>query len=65
MNCTYCSNKAVANFQKVWIVWDVNESGAYGDEPKIEFDREEPVGEENVHVCEKHREEFRSGSLNN
>ena len=55
VKCDYCNMNAFANFQKVWVKYNINKNGAY----KISKDfinscLEEPSINENVHLCKKH-----------
>lgn len=62
-NCDYCSNLAIANYQKVWIKWKVFKNGDYSKSFKPQFDIEEPIGTNNIHVCEIHEVAFLNGEL--
>lgn len=66
--CNYCKKVATANFQKVWVRWGIDKKGNYSNEPDYlltgklnEWD--EPIGEDNIHVCDKHEEELLDGEL--
>ena len=56
MRCNFCGKeiKKGYNVQKVWVAWEYDgKNDEYGGTPKILLDYEEPVGDENIHVCEK------------
>lgn len=66
--CDYCKKAPVANYQKVWVRWGMTKNGDYSKEPDYHDtgklnDWDEPTGENNIHVCEKHEEELLNGDL--
>jgi len=67
-NCNYCDKVAVANYQKVWVKWAITPQGDYAKEPDYDGarelnDREEPTGEDNIHVCEEHEQRLLDAEL--
>lgn len=64
MICDNCGKKeATINFQKVWISWKIESNGDYSTVPEMEYDVEEPIDEENQHLCEDCEELFRDGKI--
>jgi len=62
--CKYCRDYATRNYQKVWVEWKVKKDGGYSQRFKYRgMDIEEPVGRDNVHVCEKHAEDWENGNV--
>jgi hypothetical protein len=59
MKCDYCKKKAVANYQKIWVRWEIKNDD-YAKEPDWEagMNIEEPTGENNVQVCAEHEKKF-------
>lgn len=51
MKCDYCNKKAIANYQKIWVRYIVNDYDYTAD---VDYTGEEPMEEDNRHVCEKH-----------
>lgn len=52
MKCDYCSKLARINVQKVWIKWEHNpKTDGYSDNHELLLDAEEPVSDENLHLC--------------
>ena len=68
MTCDYCKKPPVANYQKIWVRWAINRSGEYSrlaSYTKVyemnEWD--EPVGDDNIHVCRDHEKELLTTGL--
>ena len=62
IKCDFCDKKAVKNYQKMWISWNVK-GDSYSKKPELEMKLGEPRGDENVHVCEEHEEQWRCGEI--
>ena len=60
MKCDYCKKKAIVNVQKVWVAWTINNDKYSSSEI---LDVEEPAGDENLHLCEKHYQKFLEGEI--
>lgn len=68
MNCDHCKKRAVVNYQKVWVRWEMTRDGGYAKEPdydgaRVLNDNDEPVGEDNVHVCAEHEQKLLDGEI--
>jgi len=51
IKCDFCkNNKAKYNLQKVWVLWKIDKNDNYKFVSTLDI--EEPVGEENLHLCE-------------
>jgi hypothetical protein len=61
--CNYCNRNAVANYQRVWIRWDVDKNGNYSKDYTEQFEMQEPIEENNLHLCAKHEEDLQNGEL--
>ena len=56
MHCEFCGKEIEKgyNVQKVWIAWEYDgKNDEYGDTPEFLWDYEEPVDDENLHVCKE------------
>ena len=59
MRCDKCNGTAVANYQKVWKRFDIDKDENYREDDMFDpLDIEEPVGEDNLHLCRDHEKEF-------
>ena len=63
MKCDYCNKPATVNYQKVWVKWNIDKKGNYSKNFKTVFDIDEPVGDNNVHLCGEHEKKFLKGEL--
>ncbi|MBI4723296.1 MAG: hypothetical protein HY769_09955 [Candidatus Stahlbacteria bacterium] len=64
MKCRYCGKKAKINVQKVWIKWDYDpKTDSYSDNHELLLDAEEPVGDENLHLCEYCFNKWKEGEI--
>lgn len=66
--CDHCDKPAVANFQRVWVRWEVRRNGDYSKHPSYEGARQlnrndEPTGDDNIHVCAEHEEKLLDGEI--
>lgn len=69
--CNHCELPAVANYQRVWVRWNVQKDGSYKDAtyPTKEGgayrlnDIDEPTEENNIHVCATHEEKLLDGEI--
>ena len=62
IECDFCDKPAVANFQRTWVEYRINKHGNYG-KSQVRADLQEPIEDDNVHVCEKHEEEWLDDEL--
>lgn len=60
--CDHCPTRAIRVYQRIWHVFDVRPTGRYGNE-RIEYEIEEPLGVNNLHLCLEHEARFLAGSL--
>ena len=59
MKCDFCNSKAVVNFQKIWVKFIIDKNGRYKKDKKFySEDFEQPINEDNIHLCKKHLEKF-------
>lgn len=65
MNCDHCDKPAIFNYQKVWSRYPIDAEGNYGDSDNCDDTHlnDDPNGDDNVFVCEKHNEEWLEGTL--
>jgi len=64
IKCDYCKRKAVVNFQKIWVKFTIDKNGKYRKDTKFlgeEF--EQPMNEDNIHLCKKHLKKFLNGEI--
>ena len=55
--CDHCSKDAVRNYQRIWHVFTVTDSGGYTDE-YVDYHIEDPVDDDNLFLCDDHEEQF-------
>ena len=59
INCDFCKRKAIVNFQKTWKKFAIDKDGWYKEDKEFcGADIEEPIDEENVHLCKIHSEKW-------
>lgn len=58
MKCDYCNEKAIVNYQKVWVRYEVQEDGRYKSDKNFNGCDIEPTYEKNLHLCKKHENEW-------
>ena len=64
IKCDFCSLAATANFQKVWTKFAIDKNGKYREDKKFRGgDFEEPIGEDNIHLCKKHLDKWLKGEI--
>ncbi|HOL22849.1 MAG TPA: hypothetical protein PLQ41_08380 [bacterium] len=64
IRCENCGEKARINIQKIWIKWKYNyKTGSYSHDFEPLFDAEEPVGDNNLHLCEKCFHKWENGEI--
>ena len=57
--CDFCKSPAVANFQKVWVKFNINKKGEYKKDKTFDtFDFSEPINKDNIHLCKKDIEKW-------
>ena len=64
IKCDYCKRKAVVNFQRIWVKFIIDKNGKYRKDTKFlgeEF--EQPMNEDNIHLCKKHLKKFLNGEI--
>jgi len=70
MQCDYCDKQAVANYQRLWVRWNITPRG-YAVKPmswkdgkaRDLNDIDEPTGENNIHVCARHETALLNGEV--
>jgi hypothetical protein len=60
--CDHCPKRAERNYQRIWHVFDVTRSGDYAKE-RVDYNIEEPLDENNRHLCVEHEAAFLAGDL--
>lgn len=64
MKCDFCDLAAIANFQKIWTKFTIDNNGEYRKDKNFRgSDLEEPVGEDNIHLCKKHLDKWLKGKI--
>jgi len=64
VKCDFCDSKASFNFQKIWKKFIIDKNGRYKEDKKFcGSDFEQPMGEDNVHLCKKHLEKWIKGEI--
>jgi hypothetical protein len=61
--CSFCLEPAISNYQRVWIKWKVFKNGDYAKRFTPQFDIQEPIEENNIHVCSVHEQPFLNGEI--
>lgn len=55
IECDFCDTDAKFNFQKIWNKFTINKDGYYREDKSFcGADVEEPINNENVHLCGQH-----------
>lgn len=63
MKCDYCNERAVINYQKVWVRYKVKKDGSYELDKDFNGCDIEPTYDDNLHLCAKHESDWREGKL--
>lgn len=64
VKCDFCNAEAIANFQKIWVKFLIDEKGKYKkDKNFCGEDFEQPINKDNLHLCKKHLESFLKGEI--
>lgn len=64
MKCDYCEAEAVVNYQKAWERFKISKGGFYKEDRLFNaMDIEEPINDNNVHLCDKHEEPWLEGKI--
>lgn len=64
IRCDLCNSRAIVNFQKVWVKFIIDKNGEYKKDKNFHGeDFEQPMNEDNIHLCKKHLEKFLRGEL--
>lgn len=63
MKCDYCNEKAIVNYQKVWVRYEVQEDESYELDKNFNGCDIEPTYENNLHLCKKHEKEWLDGKI--
>ena len=59
IKCDFCNLRAIFNFQKVWVKFTIDKKGRYKKDKKFcSEDFEQPINENNIHLCKMHLEKF-------
>lgn len=62
MECDFCKRGAVVNFQKVWIKFEIDRNDNYKEDKNFDcLDVEEPIEDDNLHLCEVHSKRWLGG----
>ena len=64
MKCDYCKSESVVNYQKIWSKFKIAKNGMYKKDRIFDaFDIEEPIENDNIHLCENHEKSWLEGEL--
>ncbi len=64
MKCDYCKTEAVINYQKVWTKFKIGKKGMYKKILAFDaLDVEEPIENDNIHLCQKHEKVWLEGKI--
>jgi len=64
IKCDYCEEIAIVNFQKIWIKFIIDKNGNYKKDTKFDGENfEQPINNENIHLCKKHLKKFLKGKI--
>lgn len=64
LQCDFCESRAVANFQKIWVKFIIDKKGKYKKDTNFRGeDFEEPIENNNLHLCKKHLKRFIEGEI--
>ncbi len=61
MKCDYCNEKAIINYQKVWVRYNITRDGSYEADQNFNGCDIEPTYENNLHLCRKHEIKWLEG----
>ncbi len=64
IKCNFCEKPAIRNYQKIWVSWFIKQKEeTYAENPRVELDIEEPIEDDNVHVCKEHEQLWLDGKI--
>jgi NADH dehydrogenase/NADH:ubiquinone oxidoreductase subunit G len=64
IKCDYCDKNSKCNLQKIWVKYDINEKGNYSEDKNFDtFNIEEPMNENNLHLCRSCFENWLNGKI--
>ncbi len=66
IECDFCEEPAIINYQQTWISWRVFPVSAkkdYATIPKTQVGLGEPMDDDNVHLCGRHEQLWRDGEI--
>lgn len=64
IKCDFCKSSAIVNFQKVWTKFNINKRGKYREDEEFDcFDVEEPMNDDNLHLCKKDFKRWINGEI--
>ena len=64
IKCNFCDSNAKNNLQKVWVKYKIDKKGYYKEDKSFDtFDVSEPMGSDNLHLCENCFEKWMDGKI--
>ena len=64
IKCNFCNKNSVFNLQKVWVKYNIDTKGNYNEDKNFDtFDIEEPVNNNNLHLCKSCFESWLNGKV--
>jgi len=64
MKCDYCKTEAIVNYQKVWKRFKIGKGEFYKEDGSFDaLDIEEPIDDNNIHLCRKHEIPWLKGKI--
>ena len=64
IQCDFCNSLATVNFQKVWKRFIIDKNGEYKEDKNFDgSDFEQPIGEDNIHLCKRHLTKWLKGEF--
>ncbi len=64
MTCDYCDKETIVNYQKVWKRFKIGKDEFYKEDKSFDAcDIEEPIENDNIHLCKKHENIWLSGKI--
>ena len=63
MKCDYCNEKAIINYQKVWVRYRVQKDGGYELDKDFNGCDVEPTYDSNFHLCKRHENDWLEGKV--
>ena len=64
IKCYYCNKNSRFNLQKVWVKYNIDKKGNYNEDKNFDtFDIEEPIDDDNLHLCKSCFENWSNGKI--